>query len=544
MDRGQLSAIMKEMGTARSRRDLLRVIGRAAIGGLGASLVARGLGDGSLSADITPAIAEEKPGTGQAYIRPNLHGLDPYGPELQAYADAVKAMQALPSTDPLSWAYQANIHATWFDPPPPEPAPPSPEPPGWTTCEHGSLYFWPWHRMYLYWFEQIIRAMSGFTDFALPYWDYTNPGQRVLPAPFRDPASPLFVAARDVDVNGGTPPGVNVPESVFNICNGLSQTAFPFAAGGLESTPHGSVHIWVAGGRQNPPSFGWMAAFTTAGRDPVFWLHHANIDRLWESWLNLGNLNPADSAWLDNDVNSGNGRPYAFFDVNGDPVTTQRVVHEVVDAATQLGYTYEALADLSGCPGFMIRPPREEAPAGTPAATPEPALEFGSSAPEGGVSVGPAPAEVPVDLARPDDAAAIARAGGATILTLEGIHGHGVPAVLVEVYVNLPAGQEPDFRSPYYVGNLNLFGLLQPDQEHQAMQSMTQQFDIARNVTALEAAGEWTGELQVSLVPYFTGEAAPLETTAATPAAAGATPAERIPDGPWVTVERIVMTSG
>ena len=29
-----------------------------------------------------------------------------------------------------------------------------------------------------------------------------------------------------------------------------------------------------------------MGAFETAGLDPLFWLHHANIDRLWEVWLN------------------------------------------------------------------------------------------------------------------------------------------------------------------------------------------------------------------------------------------------------------------
>ena len=33
---------------------------------------------------------------------------------------------------------------------------------------------------------------------------------------------------------------------------------------------------------------GWMSAFATAAQDPIFWLHHANIDRLWEAWLALG----------------------------------------------------------------------------------------------------------------------------------------------------------------------------------------------------------------------------------------------------------------
>jgi tyrosinase len=38
-----------------------------------------------------------------------------------------------------------------------------------------------------------------------------------------------------------------------------------------------------------------------AALDPIFRLHHANIDRLWNRWLELGDgrTNPSDVAWLD-----------------------------------------------------------------------------------------------------------------------------------------------------------------------------------------------------------------------------------------------------
>ena len=48
-----------------------------------------------------------------------------------------------------------------------------------------------------------------------------------------------------------------------------------------------------------------MGSFYTAGLDPLFWLHHANIDRLWEVWLSLdsGHVNPSgDPAFFDTDV--------------------------------------------------------------------------------------------------------------------------------------------------------------------------------------------------------------------------------------------------
>ena len=92
-------------------------------------------------------------------------------------------MKALPPSNPSSWSYQANIHGTQMA---------QPWSPLWQTCEHHTDFFWPWHRMYLYWFEQIVREQSGDPDFALPYWDYSDPTRQYLPFAFRDPQSPLY----------------------------------------------------------------------------------------------------------------------------------------------------------------------------------------------------------------------------------------------------------------------------------------------------------------------------------------------------------------
>ena len=62
-------------------------------------------------------------------------------------------------------------------------------------CQHGSFFFLPWHRMYLFYFEKVLRAASGDANFALPYWRWTS--QRAMPLPFRSPANTtnkLFVA--------------------------------------------------------------------------------------------------------------------------------------------------------------------------------------------------------------------------------------------------------------------------------------------------------------------------------------------------------------
>src|SRR5947209_4941715 len=119
---------------------------------------------------------------GQPKLRQNIYTLynsNPNHPTIVAYRNAVAVMKTRPATDPTSWLYQANIHGT-------SSAIPAGVP--WSTCEHG-YYFLSWHRMYLYFFERIVRAASGDPSFALPYWDYGPAANKTIPAPFRAPAN-------------------------------------------------------------------------------------------------------------------------------------------------------------------------------------------------------------------------------------------------------------------------------------------------------------------------------------------------------------------
>jgi hypothetical protein len=115
-----------------------------------------------------------------------------------SYAKAVEEMKKLDS-DPrctkatpdaicnTSWSVQNSIHAG--------------------LCQHGGWQFLPWHRAYIYWFEQIIRDKSGDPKLTLPYWNYTsgNEGDRKLPAEFRDMKSSLWDPARNKSINDGDP---------------------------------------------------------------------------------------------------------------------------------------------------------------------------------------------------------------------------------------------------------------------------------------------------------------------------------------------------
>jgi plastocyanin len=506
----------------------------------------------------------------KTYVRPNLHSLEPDGPELQAYARAVSKMKDRDLTDPTSWLYQAYIHGM------PEDAQiqlitdlgittlaqfaAALGERGWITCEHHTLFFWPWHRMYLYWFERIVRELGEYPDFALPYWDYLDADQRVLPAPFRDSANPLFVELRDPALNSGGIPDLSAEEenAIFgNLCAGFGQKNFPGASDQLETTPHDFVHTWAGGFYAKPamPLAGLMSNIATSAQDPLFWLHHANLDRMWTSWQALGGADPTSTTWLENDVNSGlfadadppiPPLPYTFFNETGTEVTEVRVVKQVLDTFA-LGYTYDDLFTpiVRLCKPCEITPAGPEAAAfATPAATPQAAVELGRTEPAQRIAIGSNPVAIPVPLHPPEEAVGVVERGEEVVLTLGDVRGEGVPGTLFEVYINLPEGQEPDFRSPYFVGNIGLFGLQPQDQEMGPLHirhTATRRFNISRNIASLQQRGEWTGDVTVTIVPYYAGRRAPVEAAGATPEAGAATPMAGAPSGPWITFDSVAI---
>jgi tyrosinase len=109
----------------------------------------------------------------------------------------------------------------------------------------------------------------------------------------------------------------------------------PDASGGdLEDTPHGAMHTAVSASG----SSGFMGNFTRAPLDPVFWLHHCNIDRLWEVWVNRDakNDDPSDKDWL--------GTSFPFH--NEKEVEVNMKPSEVVDTTVKaLGYEYDDIDD-------------------------------------------------------------------------------------------------------------------------------------------------------------------------------------------------------
>jgi hypothetical protein len=263
-----------------------------------------------------------------------------WDPVMLAYARAVQDMKLRPATDPTSWQYQAAIHGSSF----------TPASPLWNECQHGQWYFLAWHRLYLYFFERIllaaVTATGGPPGFALPYWDYDQAAPRnALPPQFRattlpdQSPNPLFVAVRSTafNIGAGLAPLITSSARAMSLTTFVASPGSPSfggaitgplhfagAFGALELTPHNAVHSEIGG---------WMGDVNSAPLDPVFWLHHANIDRLWEVWLALGNgrSNPSAIAWRD--------QAFTFYDEFGVPVSIR--CRDIVDTVNQLGYLYQ-----------------------------------------------------------------------------------------------------------------------------------------------------------------------------------------------------------
>lgn len=195
--------------------------------------------------------------------------------------------------------------------------------PGWA---HRGPAFLPWHRELLRQFEADLQAIDY--TVTLPYWDWTvdqSPDpvagspwtndfmgamdpttDRVTSGPFRDGSWVKVVfdpgcsddntpylrralgrAAFQTDPCGL--PNVAALPSAAEVTGALGETPYDVAPWGAGVSPsfrdrlegwhglgsiHNRVHLWV-GGSMLP---------STSPNDPIFFLHHCNVDRLWSVW--------------------------------------------------------------------------------------------------------------------------------------------------------------------------------------------------------------------------------------------------------------------
>jgi tyrosinase len=482
-----------------------------------------------------------------------LSSISIWEPTLLWYAKAVGEMSSRQAVDPTSWRFQAGVHG--YDPGT-DPFVKSGAIPSnavqdkfWKQCQHGSWFFLPWHRMYLGFFEEIVRAavvkLGGPTDWTLPYWNYgdaSNPNSRTLPPCFRQPAlpdgspNPLFVIQGvniprapginagdpsvipdlDVDLSGCLREGFFSPDTDVTSgdlgfggpATGFNHPGQVFGASSVESVPHNAIHVdvggeWLQGGVTMD---GWMMNPDTAALDPIFWLHHANIDRLWSVWNRISSSNTVPTG----SVNVGGqpvswltSVPFSFHDATG-KVATMTPSQVLDTGTTSFSYDYEdasnplaaaQIESVAAGRGITMKPGLPE----MIGASDKPVTLTGSAQTTSFVLQ---PASGPA-LER----AAVQAATANTYLKIENVVSEKSHATY-EVYVNLPDNPDAAAYKEHYAGAMHLFGVIQAStrSDRDSGNGLSFSLDITRLVNRLQALNLWDDQnIRVTFVPRLTG---------------------------------------
>lgn len=195
--------------------------------------------------------------------------------ELHSLREAFQALYNLPEDQADSFATLGGIHG---DPPP-------------MWCDHGAPGFLTWHRAYMLAFERALQAHG--CNIMLPFWNWSSSPTTGVPPACREQTyvnragdtvpNPLYSGPIHSAAGGGTThrrSDINTTEfgdiadSAQSAMSAATFVSFQTSING----PHGSVHIRTGG-----PD-GHMRFTSLAGFDPIFYLHHCNVDRLWWNW--------------------------------------------------------------------------------------------------------------------------------------------------------------------------------------------------------------------------------------------------------------------
>jgi hypothetical protein len=130
----------------------------------------------------------------------------------------------------------------------------------------GQQRFLPWHRIYVLEMENLLRSKRP--SVTIPYWNYAE--DRARPDwVWQPPGVVRNVPGENPDAPGSLPSKATV-DNLIN--NASTYTTF---TSGIENNAHNDVHQWCNGTITHRP---------TAAEDPIFWLLHANVDRMWDAW--------------------------------------------------------------------------------------------------------------------------------------------------------------------------------------------------------------------------------------------------------------------
>lgn len=176
--------------------------------------------------------------------------------------------------------------------------------------QHSNARLLPWHRIFIYLFEEALHHCHP--DVCLPYWDWENKKEQNFPSWLAAVLPTVHTPVQTIVVTRATGSGAELAADVNLTPTAMSQNNYPdFSA--IINGIHGSVHMWVGGTMTDPE---------TSPADPIFWLHHANLDRLWWKWYksaagnqqnpNLAGMDAVMDPWSYTEADTRNIAPFGY----------------------------------------------------------------------------------------------------------------------------------------------------------------------------------------------------------------------------------------
>lgn len=221
------------------------------------------------------------------YLRKNIRNIDE---ELPKFRNAIRDMMG--RVDNQGYGYIAGQH-------------------GWPGkfCKHEPEtddlgrrvdLFLPWHRAYLYNFEKLMQErLSDSEEIGVPWWDWRSDAtiSEGIPKSYsEDDGNPLLkfhmnftarddqgqerVIDRDTSRHPKSPDELSRYKKRFHMQNSdipdlYSLPDFSQFSERLRVGWHNAIHNWIGGD---------MGIVAFSAYDPIFWIHHCNIDRIWAIW--------------------------------------------------------------------------------------------------------------------------------------------------------------------------------------------------------------------------------------------------------------------
>jgi tyrosinase len=140
--------------------------------------------------------------------------------------------------------------------------------------QHTNARLLPWHRVFLLLFEEALHNYHP--DVCVPYWDWTKPEEQHFPDWLVGVLPTVVTPTRTINVVRSPGSTGSLASIVAGVPTAMARTNYTDFSAPINGV-HGMVHMWVGG---------TMSDASVSPADPVFWMHHANLDRLWWAWYN------------------------------------------------------------------------------------------------------------------------------------------------------------------------------------------------------------------------------------------------------------------